>query len=299
MVILSKICSLLREPLLHFLLMGAGLFFLFGLTGNSSQNANHRITITQPDLNNLARAWLKRTGRPPTAQQREQQLELYIREQVLYREAMAMGLDQNDTIVRRRLAQKMRYLFYDLSSIPEPTDMELALFLSESSDIFTVPATITFSQIYLDPEHHDQTIDQDAKLLLTQLNANSTTVDSINLGDRSLLPYEITKERKTPIGNLFGIAFAEQVFSLTLGGWKGPITSEHGLHLVNIHLRTAAVVPPLVEIRGRVVRAWRAAKQDQANENFYQSLYHRYEIVLDDGIDLGGDSAEDDMARVN
>ncbi len=282
-----KFYPLLREPLLHFLVIGAGLFVLFSQISDPSVKADHRITITQPNLDSLATAWLKRNGRPPSAQEREQQLEHYIREQVLYREAMAMGLDQDDVIVRRRLAQKMKYLFNDLSLIPEPTEIELGSFLSEHSSNFTSPATITFSQIYLDPSQRDQEINRDAKQLLEQLREITAAVDSINLGDRSLLPYEFTDARKSQVSNMFGTEFSEQTFALPIGSWQGPITSGYGLHLIYIHSRTEARLPPLAEIRDRVAREWRVTKQDAANESFYTSLYQRYDIILDDDIAKG------------
>jgi hypothetical protein len=280
----SKLYSLLREPLLHFLVLGAGLFFLFSQINDPQAEANNRITITQADLDRLATTWLKRMGRPPSAQEREQQLEYYIREQVLYREAMTMGLDQDDVIVRRRLAQKMEYLFNDLSLVPEPTEAELATFLSKHPAKFTRPATLSFSQIYLDPGQHDQEINEDAKQLLEQLKETSAVVDTINLGDRSLLPYEFTKERESEIASMFGAAFAKQAFSLPVDSWQGPITSEYGVHLIYIHSRTEARLPPLAEIRERVVREWRTTKQHDANEIFYQSMQQRYEIVLDDDV---------------
>ncbi len=279
-----KLYSLLREPLLHFLVIGAGLFFLFSQINNPQVETDHRITITQANLDRLATTWLKRVGRPPSAQEREQQLEHYIREQVLYREAMAMGLDQNDVIVRRRLAQKMEYLFNDLSFIPEPTETELVTFLSEHASKFTLPATITFSQIFLDPGERDQEINNDAEQLLEQLKETTSEVDTINLGDRSLLPYEFTKERENEITSMFGAAFTNQAFALPVNSWQGPITSEYGVHLIYINSYTEARLPPLAEIRERVASEWRSTKQHEANEIFYQSLYQRYEIILDDSV---------------
>jgi len=130
--------KLLREPLLHFLIIGAGLFFLFSQADDPDIGTDNRIVIMQADLERLADVWLRRTGRPPSAQDREQQLDQYIREQVLYSEALAMGLDKDDVIVRRRLSQKMEYLFNDLSLIAEPTETELNAFLTENFLKFTV-----------------------------------------------------------------------------------------------------------------------------------------------------------------
>ncbi len=280
----SRLHILLREPLLHFLVIGAGLFFLFSQINNTQVETDHRIIITQANLDRLATLWLKRMGRPPSAQEREQQLEHYIREQVLYREAMTMGLDQDDVIVSRRLAQKMEYLFNDLSFIPEPSETELVTFLSEHASQFTLPATITFSQIFLDPREHNQEINKDAEQLLEQLKETKTIVDTINLGDRSLLPYKFTEERQNEINSMFGAAFTNQVFSLPISSWQGPVASEYGLHLIYITARTENRLPSLAEIRDRVASEWRSTKQHEANEIFYQSLYQRYEIILDDDV---------------
>jgi hypothetical protein len=264
--------------------IGAGLFFLFSQINNTQVETDHRIIITQANLDRLATLWLKRMGRPPSAQEREQQLEHYIREQVLYREAMTMGLDQDDVIVSRRLAQKMEYLFNDLSFIPEPSETELVTFLSEHASQFTMPATITFSQIFLDPRERNQEINKDAEQLLEQLKETKTIVDTINLGDRSLLPYKFTEERQNEINSMFGAAFTNQVFSLPISSWQGPVASEYGLHLIYITARTENRLPSLAEIRDRVASEWRSTKQHEANEIFYQSLYQRYEIILDDDV---------------
>jgi hypothetical protein len=280
----SKLYTLLREPLLHFLIIGAGLFFLYSQINDPNVATDHRITITQANLDRLAATWLKRMGRPPSAQEREQQLEHYIREQVLYREAMAMGLDQDDAIVRRRLANKMQYLFNDLSLIPEPSETELASFLSEHPAKFTLPATITFKQIYLDPGQHDQEITEDAKRLIEQLKATTSDVDIINLGDQSLLPYDFTQERESEIASMFGAGFAEQAFALPINSWLGPVASEYGIHLIYIISRTEYRLPSLAKIRERVASELRTTKQHETNEIFYQSLYQRYEIILEEEV---------------
>ena len=219
-----QIYKLLREPLLHFLVIGAGLFILFNQVGDLEVEADNRIVITQTDLDRLAAVWLRRMGRPPTSQERERQLDHYIREQVLYREALAMGLDQNDIIVRRRLAQKMEYLFNDLSLIPEPTEAELSSFLSENPEKFTVPASISFSQIYLDPTRRGQKVREDAKKLLAQLHAQKGVADDVaSKGDRSLLPYDYSEERENELASQFGKSFAAQLFALPRGQLAGPV----------------------------------------------------------------------------
>lgn len=278
----SKFHTLLREPLLHFLVIGAVLFFIFDQVSDSEIKTDNRIVITQADLDQLAITWQKNMGRPPSAQEREQQLEHYIREQVLYREAMAMGLDQGDAVVRRRLAKKMEYLFNNLSFIPEPTEAELTKFLSEHTSKFSQPADITFSQIFFDPNYRNQKTNEDAEELLKQLKKTTAEVDTINMGDRSLLPYNFTNERKNKITSMFGKEFSKQAFALPAASWQGPITSEYGIHLIYINSRTEARLPPLTEIHERVANEWRTMKEHATNEIFYQSLQLRYEIILDD-----------------
>ncbi|WP_456404049.1 peptidylprolyl isomerase [Thiolapillus sp.] len=278
--------NVLREPLLHFLLIGAGLFFLFGQLNDPGTATAQRIVISEADLEQLAATWLKATGRPPSAQERENQLRQFIRERVLYREAMAMGLDKDDVIVRRRLAKKMEYLFNDLSVVPEPTEDDLSSFLAEHSEKFMQPARISFRQIYLDPSVHGSDLDKAAGQLLQVLQADNASIDPANVGDRSLLPHKFGNETEHDIAGMFGVEFADKLFNFPLARWQGPVASEYGAHLVYIEDRTAAMLPALSAIRKRVTDAWRAMKREAANEVFYQSLYRRYEIVVD-GVAAG------------
>jgi len=265
-----NINKLLREPLLHFLVIGAGLFFLFSQVGDPDIAIDNRIVITQADLDRLADVWLRRTGRPPTSQDRERQL--------------AMGLDNNDVIVRRRLSQKMEYLFNDLSATAEPTEAELNAFLTDNVSKFTFPATISFRHIYLNPNSHGQGIYEDAEKLLAQLHDPAGVTDVTSKGDRSLLPYDYSEEREKQLASLFGESFATQLFALPAGSWQGPITSRYGVHLIYVKSHIKSRLPQLTEIRGRVASAWLAEKQRKSNAVFYQSLRQRYEIVLDDNI---------------
>jgi hypothetical protein len=279
-----NIYTLLREPLLHFLLIGAGLFFLFNQVGETDIVTDNRIVITQADLDRLADVWLRRTGRPPRSQERERQLDHFIREEVLYREALAMGLDKDDVIVRRRLSQKMEYLFNDLSATAEPTETELNTFLTDNVSKFTVPAKISFCHIYLNPNSRGQGVYEDAEKLLAQLHDPAGVTDVTSRGDRSLLPYDYSEERGKQLAGLFGESFATQLFALPAGSWQGPITSAYGVHLVYVKSHIKSRLPQLTEIRERVSGEWQAEKQRRSNEVFYQSLRQRYEIVLDDNI---------------
>ena len=280
---ISRLPTLLREPLLHFLLIGAALFFVFDQVGDPLE-INNRIVIRQADLDILASDWLRRTGRPPSPQQVEQQLRQYIREQVLSREAVNLGLDRDDVIIRRRLTQKMQYLFDDLSQAPEPTEADLVAFMSKHIERFTLPATLSFRHVFLDPDSRGEAMQDQAQQLLIRLQESSAAVDSSELGDQILLPYQLDNQTRLQISNLLGDQFAEQVFSLPLNQWSGPVASGYGLHLVYVHARTAARVLPLVEVRESVTSQWRTAKQKELNDLFYQGIQQGYEIILDDDI---------------
>ena len=279
----SKLSTLLREPLFHFLFIGAAIFLLFSLINTTEDENDQQIIITKGKIKSLENAFIKAKGRQPTAEEMQQQLEYDIREQVLYREAMAMGLDKDDMIIRRRLSQKMKYLFDDLSVVDKPSDAALKKFVSEHPSKFTKPATISFSQVYLDPKEHGDRLEVDAKDLLEELST-TTIKETIGFGDRSLLPYDFSNEREIDIRDMFGEAFVKQIFRAKTDTWQGPFSSAYGLHLIYIHTRSNAYLPPLSEMRDRVERAWISTKQREANDIFYQSLLERYEIIVDDEV---------------
>ena len=279
----SRLQALLREPLMHFLLIGAALFLVFDQVGDPVEIDN-RIVVSQADLDILANDWLRRTGRPPSPQQVEQQLRQYIREQVLSREAVNLGLDRDDVIIRRRLAQKMQFLFDDLGQVPDPTDADLNVFMSKHVERFTLPATLSFRHIFLDPDSRGEAIQDQAKQLISRLQDSNAVVDTSELGDPILLPLQFDNQTRLQISNLLGDEFAEQVYRLPVSRWSGPVASGYGLHLVYVHSRAATRVQPLTEVRQSVVRQWRAAKQQELNDLFYQGIHQRYEIILDDDI---------------
>ena len=279
----SRLQALLREPLMHFLLIGVALFMVFDQVGNPVK-VDSRIVISQADLDVLASDWLRRTGRPPSPQQVEQQLRQFIREQVLSREAVNLGLDRDDVIIRRRLAQKMQYLFDDLGQVPDPTDADLKVFISNHVERFTLPATLSFRHIFLDPDSRGEAIQAQAQQLLSRLQESSPAIDISELGDPTLLPLQFDNQTRLQISNLLGDEFAEQVYGLPDSRWSGPVASGYGLHLVFVHSRTAARIQPLAEVRQSVVRQWQTAKQQELNDLFYQGIQQRYEIILDDDI---------------
>lgn len=267
---------LLREPLLHFLLIGAALFILYGLTNEEGNVAPDRIMISSGKIEQLSENFKRSRMRPPTEAEMSALLENYIREEVFYREALAMGLDQNDPLVRKRMNMKLEFILEDLSS-KNVTDEELALFMEENPDKFRIPAQISFEQVYLNPDK-GKDLDADAKQLLVKLNDG---VSPEILGDRTLLPFEYNLVRQNEITNSFGERFAEEVMAFTPGDWIGPIYSEYGVHLLKINKRVEERKPKLKEIRAYVEREYLAKIRKEQKDLAYKNLREGYDIIVE------------------
>ncbi len=272
---------LLREPLLHFLLIGLGLFLLYSQVGDPETVVDHRIVITQADTERLASLWERRWSRPPTPKERDRLIKDYIREEILYREALALGLQQDDTIVRRRMAQKMEFLFKDFAVQPEPTDDELQAFLDAHPDQFTESRRYTFTHVYLNRDRRGESVEKEAEQLLSHLRKQSGPVDAAQIGDRFMFQHHFSKQSEDQIARMFGTVFSTRLADLETGTWQGPVDSGYGVHLVYLSHRTEPRLPDLAEIRDRVRTELTASRQREAEEAFYQQLRQRYEIVLE------------------
>ena len=273
--------KLLREPLVHFLLLGAGLFLLFGMVGGSEDAPTDRIVISNGRIEQLTEIFMRTWQRPPTEEELTGLIENHIREEVYYREALAMGLDRDDTIVRRRLRQKLEFLTDDLLADAEPTPEELEAYLDEHADAFRRPTRVSFQQIYLDPDRRGEQAVADAESLLARLDGTGSEVDPTGLGDALLLPGDFTEVAETEVAHRFGRDFAAALTELPVGRWSGPVESGFGLHLVLIRQREPGSLPSLAEVRDSVEREWRNARREEATEAFYARLRERYDISIE------------------
>jgi len=280
---------MLREPLLHFLLLGAVLFVAYGMMQTSGNAGPNEIVITQGQIEHLVTGFTRTWQRPPTSEELAGLVHDRVREEVYYREAMAMGLDKDDTVIRRRLRQKMEFVSDDIADQAEPSDAELNAYLQAHPDMFRTEPRFSFSQVYLNPEKHDDHLAADAAQLLTQLNRSETDNDvmaNINmLGDAFMLEHQFTTVRRSEVANLFGEAFAEKLGELTTGQWLGPVKSGYGFHLVLVSERTEGGMPALADVRDTVIREWANARRLQANEKFYQELLQHYTVTIE-GVEL-------------
>jgi peptidyl-prolyl cis-trans isomerase C len=275
--------KLLREPLFHFVALGAVLALTYGVaTDKFSSGASRRIEITQSEIQFLASSWERQWRRPPTEEELLGLVEARVREEVLYREALAVGLDQNDVVVRRRMVQKMELLSQDLALLADPTDEELRSFFQEHREDYRVPPRISFSHVFFNADRRGPAVEEDARRVLAQIRAETPPPRRApERGDRFMLQHDYSLRSPQQVQQLFGSRFAEALFELE-PGWHGPVPSGYGIHLVNVGERVASRIPDYGEIRDRLVVDYNRMRRDRANEALYESLVSGYEVVIDE-----------------
>jgi hypothetical protein len=268
----------LREPLVHFLVLGAALFLLHGAVA-APEREEDVIHLTAGEIEQAALIFQKTFQRPPTETELEGLIEDRIREEIYYREALAMGLDKGDTVVRRRLRQKVDFLFSDLAGLAEPTDEQLAAYLAEHPEAFRRPSRVSFRHIYLDLDQRGAAAHREAERLLALLRTTEVNVDA--LGDRFLLPRNFESVPEKEVTKHFGARFTERLAEVPVGPWVGPVESGFGLHLVQVGERVPGEVPELAEIRPVVAREWSAEHRERATARFYAELRQRYTVNVE------------------
>ena len=281
----------LREPLIHFLALGAALFILYGLvTGNDGRRATGDvIEISGAEIAYLTQNWARQWGRPPTPEELGGLVDEFVREEVLYREALAMGLDSDDTIVRRRLVQKLEFLAEDLAMYVDASDGELDEFFASRSDVYRIPARLSFTHIYFSPDQRGETAEADARRVLAALGGETEPpLRAPDRGDRFMLQYDYARQSPQDVERLFGSGFAEGLFALEPGSWQGPITSGYGMHLVRIDDRVEGRMPDLEEVRERVQIDFDADRRRRARELFYTEALKNYDVRVDEEALEGG-----------
>jgi hypothetical protein len=270
----------LHEPLFHFLLLGAAIFVAFNLFGPKEQ-PQASIVVTQGIIDgqvaNFSRTWL----RPPTPEEVDELIRQYVREEVYYREGMALGLDRDDTVIRRRLQQKLEFVAEARGMEAGPTDDDLRAYLDRHRDAYRTDARVSFVHVLLSAERRGDKVTADAARLLADLQAGKAGDDPAALGDPTLLERQFEETPIRDIAAQFGDGFASQLAQLPVGQWQGPITSSYGVHVVRVRARTEGRSPELGEVRDAVRRDWLNEQRIAANEKFYQSLLQRYTVTIE------------------
>ena len=267
---------LLREPLLHFLLIGAGVFWLYSQIQPVVDDDLNRVVVTSSQVEQLAAQFSRTWMRPPSETEISGLIQSYVRDEVYYREAIALGLDKNDGLIRQRMRQKLEIILEDLTA-EEADEASLGLFLQQNSDKFRQQTQTSFQQVYLSPDKR-QDLPADATIMLQRLRAGAAPE---TLADPTMLPYAYRLLTQSEIARQLGDAFAREMEPLAPGDWTGPIYSGLGGHLVKVTERVPGRLPELAEVRAEVEREYLAQRRQQQKDSTYQKMLEAYEVVIE------------------
>lgn len=275
--------GLWREPLLHFLLIGAALFGLYALVPNgpATPPASKEIRLSVDEINQLILLFKSQWRRPPTPQELQQLVENTVQQEVLYREALALGLDKDDEIVKRRMAQKMQFLAEDVAAAREPTTAELEAWFATNTDQFALPKRVSFRHLYFSPDRRGNGAREDAAKALTQLAGQPEDTKLVeSLADPFMFQDYYRDRAPDYLGKEFGPQFAQAVEKLPTGSWQGPIESGFGWHLVFVDTVIPGRVPDFEEIEADVKTAWLGEQKALAWGKAYREMRAKYAVLL-------------------
>jgi len=272
----TLLSHVLGEPLIQLAIAGALLFGLHRWVAPSAET--RRIVLSAAVIDGLRQDHTRRNGAPPTAEEEAALIHRYIDNEVLYREALALGLERGDVIVRRRLIQKMEFLSEDLTPLPEPSDADLQSYLDAHTSRYATPAEVTLTHVFVGTDRHGPAAAADASAVRTQL---LNGVAPATLGEPFLRGREFRLASEAELAGVFGPAFAASVMALPLDVWSEPLRSSFGWHLVRVTERKAGHVPRLDEVRLLVRRDWQEQERETVNREALDRLRRRYEIQVD------------------
>ncbi len=267
----------LKEPLFHFLLIGFAVFGLNAVFANrrdGGRGGDHEIVVTQGRMQSLEETFRRQWGRGPSTDELEGLVNDYVREEVLMREAVALGLDRDDAVVRRRLAQKMEFLSEDAASVMQPSEADLRAYLAAHPKDFAAEPRLSFSQIGLDPEKQ-----KDAGRLLYELNRGRDDLESLSY--IRMLPVHVDTMERRDVLTLFGPEFTAKLETLPAGSWVGPVPSGYGFHLVRLESIRPGQPQSFEAARDAVAREWSAAKRQEMKDAQLNQLLARYKITVE------------------
>lgn len=278
-----KLAQVLREPFTHFLLIGLAIFIAFYWTNPDwSAESDNTITITRGDIDRYKQIFRKQWQRDPSKEELEGLIRSHLKEEILYREALALGLEKDDTIVRRRLAQKMEFLITDATVPAEIDDKELMVFYEKNQSRYMQAAMLSFSHIFFNPDQRGQRLLDEAQATLKTLQTTQAGADvPDDYGDRFMLNSKYIQKSTDEIAREFGESFAAKLTTLTPSQWQGPVESGYGLHLVYVSQHEQASVLPFADVRERVKNDYLFELRQERNEQVLDKLKERYQIVIE------------------
>ena len=273
----------LHEPLLHFLLIGVVLFAIYTYTnrGRIGIESPRQIVLSLDELRTMTAYFQSQWQRPPTPEEFQALVEDKIKEDVLYREGLAMGLDKDDTIVKRRMAQKMQFLAEDVAAAHEPSTAELKAWFEANSSTFALPSRYSFRHIYFSPDKRRTSAHDDAAEALAKIAGQPEDSPLIpSVADRFMFQDYYGDRTTSAIAKEFGPQFAVALEKLKPGSWQGPIESGYGWHLVFVDTVIPGRIPAFEEVESEVKTAWLGEQKAQAWQKAYQMMRAKYTVLL-------------------
>ena len=270
----------IKEPLLHFIVLGALVFALYGFIG-PDQPADDEILVTRGQQEHLVTAFTRTWQRPPTQSEFTGIVNDWIREEIAYREGLRLGLDSNDTIIRRRLRQKLEVLADDIVSMAEPSEEMLRQYLEENIADYSLEPIYTLRQVYFNVDERGAAAEQDAEQALLMLETDSVLTNPEDLGDRLTVPYQHVRKSESELAGSFGGSFVDNLVDLEVGKWQGPFLSGYGLHLVFIEEVLPGRPLTLEEAERDVRRDWDNEQRVRAIDALYEQLRKDYTITIE------------------
>jgi hypothetical protein len=269
--------KLLGEPMLHFVLIGIALFGAYRWV-SPRDSGGQRIVITQGVVDDLVTQHVAARGREPSTTELNHLIESYVRDEILYREGVKLGLERDDVVVKRRVRQKIELIAEEDASTRAPTDADLSSYLTANQARFVQPAILTFEQVFLGQPTSDSGVVHAVALTREGLRSGA---DPEKLGKPTLLPYRMTLTPADLVARDFGASFAAALERVPVGEWVGPIDSSFGAHYVRVSDRTPAATPQLATVRDQVMREWENERRQRARNDAYTKMRGEYQVSIE------------------
>ena len=270
--------KIFKEPFIHFILIGAALFLLYGMVNKTSDSKN-TIVINDFDVESIISKWEMQWKRLPTEQELQKLIELNIKQEIFYQEALKMNLDHNDEIIKRRLAQKMEFLSNDIASLVEPTDEDLEKYFQEHIEKYQLPYSYSLYQITFSRDKREDNY-KDALEVLEKF-PDASFEEMNRKGDNLPFSYFFENINADELGLQLGSKFSEALQQQETGKWTGPIPSGFGYHLIYIINKENPKAPEFESVKNAVLRDYEFDMQNNVKEQIYEELKKNYTIQLD------------------
>ena len=268
------------EPIVPFLIVGAALFGLQAVWSPRGA-ANATIVVSDAQAAAMVQAFTRTWQRPPSPEELQRLLDDHVRTEVLVREARALGLDRNDTIVRRRLRQKVEFVGEGDVQVPRPREQDLQRHLDAHPDRFRREPQLSFEQVFFDPARRGAQLTRDAEAIKADLNRPGAVADPAELGDPlAMAGARWHRENRRELVAQFGSTFTDALLEQPLGTWVGPIASAYGMHLVRVSELIPGELPDLDEVRAAVMADWQQSQRQQQQEAYYRDLLAKYTVRM-------------------